>query len=91
MLSLPDGTIGVPPGALVLGHAVAGQRAVPVLVERLVDMGPDIRVLGRVGASRVEITLPPGQQAPVPNQIVSAAVTRSVPIIFSARPEPEQR
>ena len=86
-------TLAVPAGGLVLGAAPAwGRPRVTLTVLEVSDSGRELRVLGRCGAARVEVALPPGMDAPAAGSVLEADVVESVPIIFAA-PEttPEQR
>jgi ABC-type sugar transport system ATPase subunit len=70
-------TIGVPPGAWMLG---AGAASFELLVERVVDMGNHLHAVGMVGAVRVDLRLRPGDPIPSAGDRVAIAASTSVPV-----------
>lgn len=61
VLHPPDGPIGVPPGGLRLGD---GAMAFDMAVERVIDMGNHLHLVGTVGGRRADLRLPSGTAAP---------------------------
>jgi ABC-type sulfate/molybdate transport systems ATPase subunit len=58
----PDGPIAVPPGGLRLG---AGAVSFEFSVERAIDMGNHVHLLGTIGGRRADLRLPPDAAPPM--------------------------
>jgi len=72
VLPLGGRLLALPPGALRLGEGAPGFH---VLVERTVDMGNHLHVVGRIGDAQVDLRLDTGQTVPSPGDIVRAMAT----------------
>ena len=70
-------TVGVPAGAWALGGA---GESLALTVERAVDMGHHLHVVGRVGGVRVDVRLRRGDPVPSPGDQVGITATAHVPI-----------
>lgn len=70
VLAGADGLVAVPPGGLTAGH---GPVAFTLEVERVVDLGYQRRIRGRVGDTRLEVELPNGCPPPSAGALVSIA------------------
>jgi ABC-type sugar transport system ATPase subunit len=75
IVPVPNSLWAVPPGGLVLGN---NGRTIPLVVERMVDMGNHRDVIGRVAGSRVTVRLPDGETAPPPGSTVNITVRTMV-------------
>lgn len=77
----PGEEVGVPAGALRLGE---GARSFPLVVDRLVRIGLEDRIAGRIGtgpdAATVEVLLPAGTAPPANGQTVTVTAETWVPI-----------
>jgi energy-coupling factor transporter ATP-binding protein EcfA2 len=71
----PDGPIGVPPGGLRPGD---GAMAFDMAVERVVDMGNHLHLVGTIGGRRADLRLPPGTAAPAEGRSVRVFATSHV-------------
>jgi ABC-type sugar transport system ATPase subunit len=72
-----DRTLGVPPG----GWALGGEgETFPLAVERAVDMGNHVHLVGRIGRTRVDVRLPRGEAVPARGEWVTVAATTHVPV-----------
>jgi hypothetical protein len=67
VLFTPGGPIAVPPGGLRLGD---GAVAFDFALERVVDMGNHLHLLGAVGGRRADLRLPAGTAPPPPGRPV---------------------
>jgi thiamine transport system ATP-binding protein len=77
VLDCAGGPIGIPPGALRLGD---GAVAFELAVERVIDMGNHLHLLGAVGARRADLRLPSGTAPPAPGSVVQVFATAHVPL-----------
>ena len=72
-----DRTMGVPPGAWAIGGE---GETFPLAVERAVDMGNHVHVVGRIGRVRVDVRLRRGEAVPSRGEWVTVAATTHVPV-----------
>jgi ABC-type sugar transport system ATPase subunit len=72
-----DRTLGVPPGAWAIGGE---GETFALAVERAVDMGNHVHVVGRIGRIRVDVRLRRGEAVPARGEWVTVAATTHVPI-----------
>jgi ABC-type sugar transport system ATPase subunit len=72
-----DRTIGVPAGAWALGGE---GESFAMAVERVVDMGNHLHVVGRIGRIRVDVRLRCGEAVPAPGEWVRVTATTHVPV-----------
>jgi ABC-type molybdate transport system ATPase subunit len=85
VLDVDGRSLAVPAGALVIGAAPAwGRPRVKLTVLAVSDSGRDLRVLGRCGGARVEVSLPAGMAAPAAGTVLDADIVETVRIIFAA-------
>ena len=68
--------IALAPGALRLG--TTGLHRFDFVVERILDLGGELRVAGTIGAARAEAPLEAGSDAPAPGSTVTASAEKVV-------------
>ncbi len=92
VLRVGDRELAVPAGGFRLGATVDGAPRVVLRVERVLDTGRQLQVIGTAGGTRIEVPVLPGALPPEPGTEVDVTIHESVPIIFApSHPEPEQR
>ena len=72
-----DCALGVPPGGWTLGGE---GESFALAVERVVDMGNHLHVVGRIGRVRVDVRLRRGDTIPARGEWVTVAATSYVPV-----------
>jgi ABC-type sugar transport system ATPase subunit len=72
-----DRALGVPAGAWSVG---GDGESFALAVERVVDMGNHLHVVGRIGRVRVDVRLRPGDAVPARGEWVTVAATAHVPV-----------
>lgn len=72
-----DGRIAVPPGALRLGDGPVG---FDLAVDRVIDMGNHLHLLGTVAGRRADLRLPAGSRPPDTGGVVRVTATAHVPL-----------
>ena len=77
VVSQDDRSLGVPPGAWAIGGE---GESFALAVERVVDMGNHLHVVGRIGRVRVDVRLRRGDPVPGRGEWVTVTATSHVPV-----------
>lgn len=73
------GQVAIRPGALVAGP---GERCFALRVERVVDLGTEVVVEGRIGETPTRATLPPGYSPPDPGVVLTVSAQAEAVLRF---------
>ncbi len=77
VLRTGGGTVAVPPGGLKPG---GGELSFTLVVERVVDMGNHLHVLGTIAGARTDLRLPTGAARPTLGQEMPVVAASHVPL-----------
>jgi ABC-type sugar transport system ATPase subunit len=76
IVPLASGVFAVPPGGLVLD----GPSPLPLVVDRVVDMGNHRDAIGMINGSRVSVRVPDGTPPPSPGSTVQVSMRTGLPL-----------